>query len=378
MNRSLVSVVVMACFAAAAACSREPAVTKPPTPVRVLAAAPIPPSGGLRYSATIQPREQVELAFKSGGYVREIRRVPGVDGQLRAVQQGDAVSKGTVLARVRETDYVQKVSQAKASLAEAQAAAERARLDFERAEKLLAAASMTRPDWEASRANAETGRAKVEAAKASLDSAETALEDASLKSPMDGVILSRSVEEGTLVNAGTVGFVVADMSSVKAVFGVPDRVVTALKLGETLTVTTEAAPGKPFQGVLTALSPAADRKSRVFDVEVTIPNREGMLRAGLIAAIEIWPDSRGLPAPQANLPAIPLSAVIQSPRSSEAYAVFVIAEDGKTAVAKSREVKLGPIAGNQVTILEGLKSGERVVVSGASLLAENQNVLIVP
>ncbi|HKF42604.1 MAG TPA: efflux RND transporter periplasmic adaptor subunit [Thermoanaerobaculia bacterium] len=381
MNRTVIfsaSVVILAGCAAAAACRHEPAVTKPPTPVRVLAAAPVPPSGGLRYSATIQPREQVDLAFKSGGYVREIRRVEGVDGRLRAIQQGDSVARGTVLAQVRETDYVQKVSQAKASLAEAEAAAERARLDFERAEKLLAANSMTRPEWESSRANAYTGKAKVEAAKASLDSAETALEDASLKSPMDGVVLSRSVEQGTLVNAGTVGFVVADMSSVKAVFGVPDRVVTALKLGETLTVTTEAAPGKPFQGVLTALSPAADRKSRVFDVEVTIPNGEGTLRAGLIAAIEIWPDSHGLSARQANLPAIPLSAVIQSPRSSDAYAVFVVAEDGKSALAKSREVKLGPITGNLVTIVDGLKAGERVVVSGASLLAENQAVLIVP
>ena len=377
MNRSLLFVVTAAA-AVSAACGRGSAESKAPTPVRVLAAAPMLPSGGLRYSATIQPREQVDLAFKSGGYVSEIRRVPGVDGRLRLLQPGDAVARGTVLARVRQEDYTQKVSQARASLAEAEASAEKTRLDFERADRLFASASLTRPDWEASRAANLTGRARVESARAQLESAETALSDASLRAPIDGVVLSRSVEEGSLVAAGSIGFVIADMRSVKAVFGVPDRVVSGLKLGDPLTVTTEAASGTPFSGVLTALSPAADRKSRVFDVEVTIPNREGILRSGLVAAIEIWPRTKAPAARNAPVLAIPLSAVVQSPRGDGTYAVFVIAENGTAVAARSREVKLGQIAGNQVTILEGLRAGERVVVSGASLLSEDQAVRIVP
>jgi RND family efflux transporter MFP subunit len=378
MNRSLVLAVAgVAALATACSKSHDKSKTAAVTPVRVAAAAPLVAEGGLRYSATIQPREQISLAFKSGGYVREIRRVPGADGRPRVLQQGDIVAAGTVLARVRDVEYAQKVAEARAALAEAEASNERATLDFERAETLFASASMTKPEWEASKSSARAGAARVAAVQAQLDSAQTALDDTALTTPIRGVLLSRSISEGTLVAAGTVGFVVADTSRVKAVFGVPDRVVTGLKLGDKLTVTTEAAPGQPFHGILTALSPSADLKSRVFDVEVTIDNRDGRLRSGLIAAIEVGTAAMEATERAGGL-AIPLTAVIQSPRSPSAYAVFVVSGEGETAKARSREVRLGAIAGNHVAILEGLKAGDKVVVSGASLLTEDQTVRIVP
>jgi RND family efflux transporter MFP subunit len=377
MNRSLVLMIAGAA-ALSAACGHDSKKAKETTPVRVLTAAPIPITGGLRYSATIQPRELVQLAFKSGGYVEGIRRVAGADGRPRVIQQGDAVTRGVVLARVREADYAQKVSEARASLAEAEASAERSGLDLARADRLYAAKSMTRPEWEAAHATAKANRARTEAVRAQLATAETALSDASIRAPFDGVVLSRSIEENSLVGQGSPAFTVADLSSVKAVFGVPDRVVSTLKLGDKLTITTEAAPGKGFPGVLTALAPSADQKSRVFDVEVTIPNGDGTLRSGLVAAIELTPGASAPQADRTTHPAIPLSAVIQSPRGNGAYAVFTVAENGPNVLARSKDVKLGRIVGNHVTVLEGLNAGERVIVSGASLLSDDEIVRIVP
>ena len=66
----------------------------------------------------MQPFKQVDLAFKVGGYIQEILQVQGVDGQKRNAQEGDRVVKGTVLARVREIDYVVKRNEAQAQLAE--------------------------------------------------------------------------------------------------------------------------------------------------------------------------------------------------------------------------------------------------------------------
>src|SRR6185436_7886992 len=77
---------------------------KPPTPVKVRAVETISSTAGARYSATISARTQVDLAFKVGGYVETIRQVRGFDGRLRDVQEGDLVPKGTVLAKVRQTD----------------------------------------------------------------------------------------------------------------------------------------------------------------------------------------------------------------------------------------------------------------------------------
>ena len=73
-------------------------------PVRVAAVELNAASTEARYSATIIPRTQVELAFKVGGYVDALRKVRGVDGKMRDIQEGDRISTGTVLARVRQSD----------------------------------------------------------------------------------------------------------------------------------------------------------------------------------------------------------------------------------------------------------------------------------
>ena len=82
------------------------------------------------YSANIQPYQQVDLAFKSNGYLASIRQVQDATGHMRNIDQGDYVTKGTVLATVPEDDYKQKLEQANAQLARAQADYERAKLSF--------------------------------------------------------------------------------------------------------------------------------------------------------------------------------------------------------------------------------------------------------
>ena len=96
-----------------------------------------PPAIAHLYSAGIVPNSQVDLAFKAGGYVESILQVRGADGRMRNIQEGDWVARATVLARVRESDYVANVNVAKAQLAQAQAALEQARLDFERTDALF-------------------------------------------------------------------------------------------------------------------------------------------------------------------------------------------------------------------------------------------------
>src|SRR6185295_13838354 len=104
--------------AVSAACGGHAPADKPARPVKVEKVASHAAPGGLRYSATIQPYEQVPLSFKVSGYVSEVSRRPGPDGRLRNLQQGDLVRRGTVLARVNPADYQEKVNQAKAQLAE--------------------------------------------------------------------------------------------------------------------------------------------------------------------------------------------------------------------------------------------------------------------
>jgi RND family efflux transporter MFP subunit len=374
-TRSKFVSLAFALSAVTAGCARTHADRAPARPVRVESVRSEAAAAGLRYSATIQPREQVSLAFKVGGYVREMRQVQGLDGRWRNLQQGDTVTRGMVLARIHSADYEERVNQARASLAEAEAGLIKARSDAARAEALYAAKALTRPDYDAATSNLAAYTARVEGGRAALESAQISLRDASLVAPSDGVVLSRGVEVGTLAGVGTTGFTIADLTSVKAVFGVPDLVIPRAQIGTSIKVTSDAFGAVEFPGRVTAVSPAADAQSRVFNIEVTIPNPKGQLKAGMIASVEVAPASRPEIAP--GSPTIAVSAVVKSTRPG-AFAVFVAEGKDETAIARARDVRLGPVAGNRVAIDSGLKVGDRVVVSGASLLTDGDPVRVIP
>jgi RND family efflux transporter MFP subunit len=364
-----------AVLASSIGCRHEKKAERVPTPVRVETVSTAGLAGGVRYSANVQPNQQVVLLFKSSGYVREIRKVNAGEGHLRNLQGGDSVSRGAVLARVREADYVEKVNQARASLAEATASLTREKLDFDRSNALFQTKSLAKADLDRSRSSFDTAEARVSGAKAQLEAARIALADTALVAPMNSLVLSRSVEEGSLVSAGTQGFTLADLSSVKAVFGVPDLVVQHLSIGQPLSVSVEAIPAARFAGRITAIAPSAEQKSRVFDVEVTIPNGDGRLRSGMIASVETPRVANVVPSAE---PAVPLTAIVQAPGESEGYAVFVLEGNGENATARLHKVSLGEVVGNRIAVPSGLKAGDRVVVTGGTIVADGDRVRVIP
>ncbi len=331
---------------------------------------------GLRYVVTTQPTENVTLAVKATGYVAALQQVAGDDKRLRTLQPGDAVRAGTVLVRLRDAEYVERVRQAQGGLAEAEASRAKAELDLTRAVALFAAESLTKPDRDAAQAAADAATARVMAAQAQVEAARLALADCVLTSPIDGVVLERRIETGMLAGAGTVAFVLGRVADVKAVLGVPDSVVSHLALGQPLTMTTEAFPGASFAGRVTGIAPSADPQSRVFAIEVTIPNRDGRLRPGMIGAIEIAPPA-GATAHLDSV-TVPLSAVVRATDDEDGYAIYVVEGDEGKETARARPVTLGAAVGNDVAVADGLRAGERVVVMGATLLHDGEPVRVIP
>ena len=226
-----------------AGCRKEASNQPILVPVRTAEVQTIDTGVGNTYSANIQPYQQVDLAFKSNGYLASIRQVRDADGHVRNIDQGDYVTQGTVLATVQQDDYQQKLAQAKAQLDKAQAEHERAQLSFGRVSALYKVGAATKPDYDDSNAQLQSTQAAVDNAKASIAEAEIALGYCQLKAPFDSWVLKRNVDVGTLVSAATVGFTLADTRSVKAVFGVPDTAIERVKLGSPQSVTTEALPG---------------------------------------------------------------------------------------------------------------------------------------
>jgi RND family efflux transporter MFP subunit len=369
---------------------------KPPTPIKVQPVEAFSANNSLRYSATIRPATQMELAFRNGGFVDSIYQVTG-----RPADKGATVTKGTVLARLREADFEDKVNQAtsqvheaqwslesvKAKAAENRARFERAEQDFIRAEKLFSSQSLTKTNLDAARAEYESAKARVESGVADIDAARSrvaaaearvaearlALQDTAIVAPMSGTILERNIEIGSLISSGKPAFVLADTRTVKAVFGVPDLEIRSVKPGMLLDVTSEAAPDQKFSGRITSVSPAADEKSRIFETEVTVPNPGGVLKSGMIASVVL-----GNTQSPEKFAAVPLSAIVRSKDGAESYAVFVIETHNGATIARLRSVELGDAFGNTIVVKDGLKIGEKVITVGATLVQDGGAVQIVP
>jgi multidrug efflux system membrane fusion protein len=185
-------------------------------------------------------------------------------------------------------------------------------------------------------------------------------------------VLKRNVDVGTLVNAATNGFTLADTRSVKAVFGVPDTAVARVKLGSPQSVTTEALPGS-FSGHITSISAAADPKSRVYSVEVRIDNPKNLLKAGMIASIAI-----GAGQMIGKVTVVPLTAVVRSPNNPNGFAVYVSDGPGDTVKVHTQDVALGDTYGNMIAVLRGVNTNDRVVISGTNLIKNGDEVRVIP
>jgi RND family efflux transporter MFP subunit len=367
-----IAMLAAASMASLTACKQQNAAETLPLPVHTALVQPVAMGNGAKYSASIVPYAQVTLAFQSSGYVDSIRQVKSPSGGIRNIDQGDWVQKGTVLAVVRQQDYLDRVQQAKAQLARAQADNDKAKLTWDRVSALYASHSATKPDYDSAQAQLASTTASVSGAQAQLSEANVALAYCSLRAPFNGWIVSRNVDLGTLVGPATNGFTLADTQSVKAVFGVPDISMNRVRLGQHLSILTDAFP-QSFAGRVSAISPVADPKSRVFSVEVTIPNSHDRLKSGMIASLAL----EGSQLPQSVL-AIPLSAVVRNPGSANGFAVLLAEGGGDTATARLRAIELGDIYGNMIAAKSGLNAGESVITTGAGIVKNGDKVRIIP
>jgi RND family efflux transporter MFP subunit len=310
-----------------------------------------------RYSGSINADASVDVAFKVSGVVDAVTQVRGADRRLRNLQDGDAVRKGAILARLRLTEFRDQVSDAEAALRQAQA-------DYERASQLYENRSVSKADYDAAYARYTASRARQSQAGLSL-------RDAFLRAPIDGLILRRTVEVGSLAGPSAPAFTIADTRRVKVVFGVPDIIVANLRLGGPLTIQVEALPGRTLIGRITRISPSADPSSRVFDVEAALPNPDGRMKVGMLATLRFGESSK-----QETL-FVPLAAIVRPAGDSAGYAVYVV-DSASAPVARLRRVTLGDVTGNLIAVLKGLRSGDRVILRGATLAADGQTVRVIP
>jgi len=339
------------------------------TPVKVQAVQAVGENSGLSYSGQVVPETSLDLAFLADGYIVDIARREGPDGKPRLVQPGDDVSSGEELARVDDELYRDRVATAQANLDAALAAYRKAGQDWGRATALQATQSITGPDFDAAQQEYATTQASVAGARAQLDEAQSKLKDTVLTSPLTGVVNQRNIEIGSLVRPGSVGFVLASTGTVKVVFGIPDIILGEVSIGTPLDVRVGSFPDRTFPGRVSEIAPAADQRTRIFEVSISVENPDGLLKQGMVASLNV-----GAGELANDWVSVPMNAVVRS--ESGGFAVYTVSVNNDTATVHRTPVTTGEVVGNSVVVTSGLAEGQSIVVTGTAQVSDGQVVRI--
>lgn len=365
------TIVVFSAALVMAGCGSNKPIEQPPQGVQAqrIEAAPAFNAGGLRFSALVMPDSQVPLAFRIPGYVVSLKQVRAQDGRTRDIAEGDRVNRGELLVRIRAAEYQDKVQQASSQTDAAEAGAQKAKLDYDRASRLYETQSITKPEFDAARAQYDATQAQLRAAQAQTSEAKIALRDTSLLAPFSGEIVKKAVELGSFVGPGVPAFAVANTDTVKIVVGVPDTTVRSLKVSQHVEVSVDAFPTRTFDARISRIASAADPKTRNFDIEVAIPNRDHLLKVGMIGSLELV---SGDQEKEHSSLLVPISAIVQSANGK--YGVFLVSKSNAGDIARLRTVEVGAVEGSEIQVISGLASGDTVVTTGATLLKDGQRV----
>jgi HlyD family secretion protein len=274
-------------------------------------------TASLAISGSVSPRSRVAVIPKMSGTLQRV-----------AVDIGDRVSPGQLVAVQdrreldAQTDAAEAaVAVARAGLEQAEAALANAKLEFDRSTNLFQKGALARQRLDASEtalrsatAARSLSAATLQQAEASLRRAKEVRRDATLTAPTAGVVVERNFDQGALVGPGDSKgvVVVADVSEMKLEAGVSELEAGRLQVGMPAVVSVQALPGHSWHGRVVAVAPEVDARNRHFRVEVRVQNPNGELLSGMYATARIETgrvaDARKPMASGTKVRAIPLAA----------------------------------------------------------------------
>lgn len=371
-------VLVVLTVTGALTCSTPAAAPATPRAVRLVTLTPRAATSTARYSGVLEAGTQLDLAFRVPGRVASVGRfAPG----SRELQEGDTVIAGAVLATLDLDDLRRQHRAAAASLAQAVAQVRTARTSLGQAEKEasrarrmfaagdLAQAELDRAESAFATASSNLGalEAQQQARIEQLALAQSTLTDATLVSPIEGVISRKAIDPGELVVPNVPVFTVLRLDELKLAFGVPDTRINLVQLAQRVPVTVEALPGRLVEGTVSKVAPTADPSLRTYAVELRLSRADG-LKPGMTATAQL----AGTAEPEALL--VPLSAVVRTP-GGEGYSVFALRED---STVEPLAVEVADLLENDVVLASLALAGRRVVTDGAAFLRAGEQVVVTP
>lgn len=318
-------------------------------------------------TATLTSPSQASAVLTASGYVVARRKAAVASkgtGTLvyLAVEEGDRVKKGQVIARLDDSDVAASLRRARENLRVAEADLDDAKRNYERMSKLAGTRAIAQADYDAAEARYKRVTATIEAAKFAVREAEVAVENTRIIAPFDGTVLKKNADVGEIVAplAGAVSsraavVTIADMSSLEVDADVSEANITRVNGNQSCEITLDAYPQQRYPGYVSNIVPTADRAKATVMVKIKFKQYDERVLPEMGAKITFL-------APGASTDSMNIKPVLTVP------AVAVATRDGRQVVFQIKDnravavpVTTGRKLGSSIEITAGLKEGDKLI-----------------
>ncbi|MFW5874404.1 MAG: efflux RND transporter periplasmic adaptor subunit [Verrucomicrobiota bacterium] len=311
------------------------------------------------------PREDVwETRLKAVGSIEPVRGIliqaesPGIVDSI-GFENGQYVKRGDLLVQLD-------IGVEKAQLRAAEATAQLARTEFERARSLREGGNVPQSQLDRAAADLERAEAEIENLKAVIDRK-------TIRAPFDGRVGIRQINVGQYVPVGALIVSLQSDERVYVNFTLPQKALSRIETGMTVELTSDAYPEEVFAGELTAVSPEVDPTTRSVALQGTVENPDGFLRSGLFVNIEL------VSKESEEVLLIPGTAILYAPYGNSVFVVETVRDEAsgeESLVAKQTFIRIGRTRGDFVSVVEGLRPDQRIVSAGAFKLKNGDTITI--
>jgi RND family efflux transporter MFP subunit len=290
---------------------------------------------------------------------------PQVEGQITKifVKSGDRVKAGQPLLQIDPLKQQATVSGQEAARAAQEANVQLAKVSYERAKRLSEAGVISKAEYDSAQSNYDAAVAQLKSLEEQVNTQKVELHYYGVSSPMDGIVGDIPVHVGDRVGVTTLLTTVDEPGALEAYIYVPVDRSRSLKVGLPVKLLNEA--GELLANTtITFVSPQVDSETQTVLAKAAVPNSRTKLRISQQARVQVtWGSREGATIPFLNVT-----------RINGQYFVFVAENSGKGAVARQKLVKIGDNVGNDVEVLEGIKPGDHLIISGTQFLQDGAPV----
>jgi RND family efflux transporter MFP subunit len=343
------------------ACNRDPSAAAPPA---------MPPTTVVLAPARETPIEDTTEYVATLKSLHSTTVQPQTDGQITRilVKSGDRVRQGAPLMQIDARRQQAAVSSQEAERAAREAALRLARQQAQRASELLGAGAISKQEQEQAAAALQTAEANLQSMQAQIQQEQIQLRYFTVSAPTAGIIGDVPVRVGNQVTSQTVLTTVDQNEVLEVYVNVPVERAAALKNGLPIRILNSDGVAPLAATTINFVSSHVDDQTQTVLVKGAVRNPDLTLRPSqYVRARIVWSTADGL--------VVPVTAVL---RINGQFFAFVAEQAGGKLVARQRAIKVGPIAGDNYPVLDGIKPGERVVTSGAQKLADGAPIQDTP